>query len=267
MPRVRELAREMLGKEPYRYIDPFTVVAQGAAIYAGMLLGLVEQVALLDVLPLSLAIETQGGIVARIIPRNTPLPASEAQVFSTAADHQTSMNISVLQGERELAADNISLGQFQLNGIPTARRGVAKVEVAFEADVDGIVHVSAQDLLTQEAVKIKMTSTKLLDPEEIERLKEEAQRSEQQDGEKRRRVLAGIEADNTIAAAELALEELTDPLSHPDVQHIVDEIRKVQEALAGGVVEEIRRRCKELRQLLGVIHRERSNTALSVKES
>ncbi|MBI2855339.1 MAG: Hsp70 family protein, partial [Chloroflexi bacterium] len=181
MSGVRDLAREMLGREPYRYIDPFTVVAQGAAIYAGMLLGLVEKAVLLDVLPLSLGVETQGGLAARIIPRNTPLPASAGRVFATAADYQTTMNIHVLQGERDLAVDNISLGQFQLDGIPSARRGVVRVEVAFGADVDGIVHVSAKDLLTENEVKAKVASTKLLDPEEIVRLKEEAQWNEEQD--------------------------------------------------------------------------------------
>ena len=261
MHSVRELAREMLGKEPYRYIDPFTVVAQGAGIYAGMLLGLVEKAVLLDVLPLSLGVETQGGIVPRIIPRNTPLPASGAQVFTTATDYQTSMDIHVLQGERELAADNISLGQFQLNGIPSARRGVAKVEVAFEVDVDGIVHVSGRDLLTENEVKVKVASTKLLDPEEIEQLKEEAQRNEEQDKEKRARILAGIEADNTIAAAELALEELGNTLSDPNVPRIVSMVGKVKEALASGIVEEIRRRCKEVRRLLAAIQEEKRRAA------
>jgi len=253
MPSVRELAREMLEKEPYRYIDPFTVVAQGAAIYAGMLLGLVEKVVLLDVLPLSLGVETQGGIVARIIPRNTPLPAVEAQVFATAADYQTSMDIHVLQGERALAVDNISLDQFQLNNIPPASRGVAKAEVAFEVDVDGLVHVSAKDLLTESEVKVKVASTKLLDPEEIDRLTKEAQRNEEQDKEKRARILAGIEADNTIAAAELALEEFAAPLSDPHVQQILSAIGRVKKALTSGIVKEIRRRCKELRRLLAVV--------------
>jgi len=253
MPSVRELAREMLGKEAYRYIDPFTVVAQGAAVYAGMLLGQVEKVVLLDVLPLSLGIETHGGIVARIIPRNSTLPASEAQVFTTAADYQASMDIHVLQGERALAVENISLGEFQLNNIPPARRGVAKAEVAFDVDVDGLVHVSAKDLLTENEVKVKVASTKLLDPEEIDRLTEEAQRNEEQDKEKRARILAGIEADNTIAAAELALEEFAAPLSDPHVQQILSAIERVKKALTSGIVKEIRARCKDLRRLLAVV--------------
>lgn len=256
MTGVRELARRMLGKEPYRYIDPFTVVAQGAAIHAGMLMGLVDKAVLLDVLPLSLGVETQGGRAVRIIPRNTPLPASAAQVFSTAADNQTSMDVHVLQGEREIAVDNITLGQFQLKDIPSAPRGVAKVEMAFEADVDGIVHVCARDLLSEGEVTVKLTSTKFLDPEEIESLKEEALRNEQQDKWKGSRILAGIEADNTIAAAESALEALNNPDGYSRVAQIVSAVRNVKEALASGVVEETRHRCSELRHLLADVGKE-----------
>ncbi|MBF8267844.1 MAG: Molecular chaperone DnaK [Dehalococcoidia bacterium] len=256
MPAVRELARKLFGKEPYRHIDPFTVVAQGAAIYAGMLLGLVDRAVLLDVLPLSLGVETQGGLMARVIARNTPLPASAGQVFATATDYQTTMDIHILQGERELAVDNISLGQFQLDGIPSARRGVAKVEVSFGADVDGIVHVSAKDLLAENEVKVRVASTKLLDPGEIERLKEEAQRNEEQDKERRARVLAGIEADNTIAAAEMALEEMGSPGSDPSVGQIVRGVGEVKTALASGMVEEIRLQCRELRRLLAALHQD-----------
>ncbi|MFH1560606.1 MAG: Hsp70 family protein [Chloroflexota bacterium] len=260
---VRELARQILGKEPYRYIDPFTVVAQGAAIYAGMLLGLVDKAVLLDVLPLSLSIETQGGLAAKIIPRNTPLPASGAQVFSTAIDYQTSMDVHVLQGERALAVDNVSLGQFQLKDIPSALRGIAKVEMAFEADVDGIVHVCAKDLLTESEVTVKMTSTKFFDFEEIECLKEEAQRNEEQDKERRARIVAGIEADNTIAAAELALGELASPPADSRVEQIVEAVRNVKEALASGVVEETRRQCKELRRLLPAVAKESQHSSES----
>lgn len=197
MPAVRKLVRKIMGKEPYRYINPDEVVACGAAIHAGMLLGLVEKAVLLDVIPLSLGVETQGGLAARIILRNTPLPASGQRLFTTAADNQTSMDIHVVQGERELAGDNISLGRFQLNGIPSAPRGVPRVEVAFQADMDGIVHVSATDLLTEEEVKIKISSSKLLDSEEIRRLTEEAQISAREDREKIEKIKAEIRARNT----------------------------------------------------------------------
>jgi molecular chaperone DnaK len=249
MPRVRELAREIFEVEPYRYIDPFTVVVQGAAVYAGVLLGMVEKVTLLDVLPLSLGVEAQRGLMARIIPKNTSLPAFDSQIFTTAADYQTSMDIHVLQGERELAIENISLGRSQLGGLPSARMGAIKVEVAFEADVDGLVHISATDLLGESRVEVNVASTKLLDPEEIELLKEEARRNEEGDKEKRARIVAGIEADNTIAAAEMKLEAAGLPLSDPALHQIISAIGGVKGALASGVAEETRRRCKELRRL------------------
>lgn len=255
MPRVRQLARDMFGREPYRYIDPFTVVAQGAAIYAGMLTGQVDKAALLDVLPLSLGMETQGGLMARIIPRNTPLPASEAQVFTTAADYQTTMDIHILQGERELAADNISLGRFQFSGICAARRGLARVEVNFGADVDGIVHISATDLLTEGQMQVKVASTKLLAPEEIDRLADEARQHESQDEQKRARILAGIRADNTIAAAETALEEMGGPPYDSRVEQVLSGIHRVKEALASGVAGDIEERCDQLLRLLSSMSR------------
>ena len=258
MPAVRALAREMIGKEPYRYIDPDETVAMGAAIQAGMLLGVVDKVVLLDVLPLSLGVETQGGLVARIIPRNTPLPASEGHVFTTAEDYQTSVDIHVLQGERELAADNISLGRFQLNGIPSASRGVPKVEVAFEADVDGIVHVSARDLLYDHTeVNVKVTSTKFLAGDEISSLAEEALQSAQRDREKRRRIEARIEARNLVDAAEMVLEEPgASQASSQDLQ-ITQAVSNLQEALAGDATESLETRITELRQLLAAVHKDR----------
>ncbi|MBI4299027.1 MAG: molecular chaperone DnaK [Chloroflexi bacterium] len=253
MSSVRRLATQILGKEPYRYIDPFTVVARGAAIYSGMLLGLVEEVVLLDVLPLSLGVETQGNLMAKLIHGNTPLPASGDRIFTTAQDYQTSIDIHVIQGERELAGDNISLGHFELQGIPSAQKGLPKIEVALETDVDGMVHVSAKELLTEHEMKVKVPSTKMLDPQEIEKLKEESQRNEEQDKEKRIRILAGIEANNTIEAAEDAMEEARHSLSDSQLERLVKGIRDVKEALASGVVDEIRRRCAELRRLLSGI--------------
>jgi molecular chaperone DnaK len=205
MPAVRRLAESLTGKRPYRYLDPDLLVALGAATHAGMLLGLIEKAVLLDVLLLSLGVETQGGLMATIIPRNTPLPASEAQIFTTATDYQTSLDIHVLQGERVLAAENVSLDQLRLDGIPPAVRGMAKVEVAFEADVDGIIHVSATDLWSDIQVKAKIASTKLLDPTEVAHSAEEAERSLDQDRQKRERITAAIEKENAIAPAEKAL--------------------------------------------------------------
>jgi len=242
-----------MGREPYRYIDPDQVVAKGAAIEAGMLLGLVEQAVLLDVLPLSLGVETQGGLTARIIARNTPLPASGSRIFTTAVDYQTSMAIHVLQGERELASENVSLGQFQLDGIPSAPRGVAKVEVAFAVDVDGIIHVSTKELLSDSEVKVKVASTKLLDAGEIQRLTEEAQRNAAQDQEKRRKVEIGIEATNIIAAAEITLSEMERSQADPGVQQVAQALSNLKDAVASGVCDDIQSRSHELRELLAAL--------------
>lgn len=175
IPAVRQKARELLGKEPYRYINPDEVVAMGAAIQAGVLAGTVKRVVLFDVIPLSLGIESRGGVFARVIHRNTPLPASEARIFTTAEDDQTSVDIHVLQGERGMAVDNISLGQFVLKGIPLLPAGTSRIEVAFEVDVDGIVHVSAIDLLGENEGSIMVVSSKSLYPEEMERMVSDAE--------------------------------------------------------------------------------------------
>lgn len=190
MPAVRAAAREWLGKEPYRYIDPDEVVAVGAAIQAGVLTGTVKRVALLDVIPLSLGLETQGGLFARIIPRNTPLPASESRVFTTARDNQASVSIHVLQGEREQAFYNISLGEFQLEGIPPLPRGVVKIEVGFDVDVDGIVHVSAADLEGGNEVEVRVVSSKALHPEEMQHMIGEAASHAEEDSMFREEVQA-----------------------------------------------------------------------------
>ena len=261
MPAVKELARQLLGKEPYQGINPDEVVALGAAIQAGMLLGFIDKAVLLDVLPLSLGIETQGGLFAKIIPRNTPLPASEARIFTTAADNQTSVDIHVLQGERELAVDNISLGQFQLEGIPPLPRGAPKIEVSFDIDVDGIVHVSATDLLTENTRSVKVVSSRGLSPEDIQRMIYEAEVSVEEDMVRRERIQAGIQADSAIAAAEMLMDELRDSYTEVLAQEVWRAVLKVKEALAGDRGDGIRCRSRELIELLGVIHRKVQNGA------
>ena len=256
MPAVRELARRLFGGEPYQSINPDEVVALGAAIQAGMLLGVIDKAVLLDVLPLSLGIETQGGLFAKIIPRNTPLPASESRIFTTATDNQISADIHVLQGERELAQDNISLGQFQLQGIPPLARGMPKIEVAFDVDVDGIVHVWARDLLTEEEVKVKIVSSKGLPPDDIKRLLEEAESCAKIDGERKERVIAGIQAENTIVAAEIALRETSGSGTEEQAEEIERAVLKVKEALASGRCAEIASQSKDLRELLETIHKQ-----------
>lgn len=261
MPAVRELVRTVLGKEPYRSIDPDEVVAIGAAIQSGMLIGAIEKVALLDVLPLSLGVEAQGGLMARILPRNTPLPASEGRIFTTAQDGQACMDIHILQGERELAVDNISLGRSQLTGIPPAAKGVPKVEVAFEADVDGIVHISAKDLLAGNEIQVKTASTKILDREEIHRLIEEAQLSANQDLERRQEIEARIRAANAIAAAEIALKELASAHEDLPTPQVTEAISKVREALTGGTSESISSSSHELLQLLADLAEKRASSS------
>lgn len=250
MPALRRLVRDLFGKEPYRYLNPDEVVAQGAAIQAGMLLGLVNKVVLLDVLPLSLGIETQGGLTTRIIPRNTPLPATAGHIFTTAADYQTSMDFHVLQGERELAVDNVSLGQFCLDGISPAHRGSAKVEVTFEADVDGIVHVSAVDLASENQVLVTVTSTKLLDKQEIARLAEEARSKAQEDRAKRDHIQAEIKAGSALAAAELALASGAPTCrgGGPELEAAASQLR---EAVAAGDAPRLRDQSSQVRRLLG----------------
>ena len=261
MPAVHELACQLLGKEPYQSINPDEVVALGAAIQAGMLLGVVDKAVLLDVLPLSLGIETQRGLFARIIHRNTPLPASESRIFTTADDNQTSVDIHVLQGERELAMDNLSLGQFQLPDIPPLPRGTPKIEVAFDVDVDGIVHVSANDLLTENSQSVKIVSSKGLSPLEIQRMIEESETSADEDRRKRGLVEAGIEADSAICAAEMLMEELHKSRTEALAQEVWRAVLDVKEALASGQSGEIRRQSAELRKLLGAIYGQVQNGA------
>lgn len=261
MPAVPELARQLLGKSPYQSINPDEAVASGAAIQAGMLLGVISKAVLLDVLPLSLGIETRGGLFTRIIRRNTPLPASESHIFTTAADNQNWVDIQVLQGERVRALDNIPLGQFRLQGIPSAPRGVPKVEVAFDVDVDGIVHVSARDLLTESEERVKIVCLKGLRPEEIQRIIAEAESCIVGDRQKRDRIEATIQADNTLSGAEMALEELCSAGTAGWKKEVEGAILKVKDALASGQTDQIILQNKELRELLVMIRREVSNGA------
>jgi len=261
MPAVQELARQLLGKEPHASINPDEVVALGAAIQAGMLLGMIDKAVLLDVLPLSLGIETQRGLFARIIRRNTPLPASESHIFTTADDNQISVDIHVLQGERELASDNLSLDRFQLDGIPPLPRGTPKIEVSFNADLDGIVRVSAIDLLTENTQSVRVVSSKRLSPLEIQHMIEEAETSAEDDKRERALIEAGIEADSAISAAEMAMEELHESHTEALAEEVWKTVLKVKEALASAQSNEIRARSAELRELLGVIYRKVRNSA------
>ena len=210
IPAVQEAIKSILGKEPSKGVNPDECVAIGAAIQAGVLVGDVKDVLLLDVTPLSLGIETLGGVFTKIIDRNTTIPTSGSQVFSTAADNQPSVDIHVLQGEREMAADNKSLGRFELTGIPAAPRGVPKIEVTFNIDANGIVNVTAKDLGTGKEQKITITSKTNLDQSEIDRMVKEAAAHEAEDKKRKAGIEAKNNADTLIYQAEKTLKELGD---------------------------------------------------------
>jgi len=238
MPAVGRLAEEITGLQPYRHVDPDKVVALGAAIQAGVLSGQVREVTLVDVNPLSLGIETQGGVFARVIERNTPIPASRSQLFTNAQDNQTSVNIHVLQGEREMAAYNTSLGHFELTDIEPQPRGEARIEVTFDIDANGIAHVSAHDLQTGSQKRIRVESADRLSQEDIQRMLADAQAHAQSDRREREEVLTAIRARNLIRAAGLLEEQARElPSRRPAQEELAavgQTVCRGREALADG---------------------------------
>jgi molecular chaperone DnaK len=251
MPAVRELVRELIGKEPYKDIHPDEVVAMGAAIQAGILTGEVQGKVLVDVTPLSLGIETQGGIFTKIIDRNTTIPVSQGQIFTNAGDNQTSMDIHVLQGERDMAIHNMTLDRFELAGIPAAPRGEARVEVTFDIDVNGILHVSAHDLYSDNSHQLRISPRFYgLSGDEIGRMIEEAQRSAEEDQRRRAEAEIGIKADNMVRAARQAIEENGLNGDLPLATEVERGILQVQAALTDGDGGEIESRTEELEKLV-----------------
>jgi len=250
MPSVRDLVEKTFHKKPYIKINPDEVVGIGAAVQAGVLAGEIEDVVLLDVTPLSLGIETEGGLFSRIIPRNSTIPTSEGQIFTNAEDNQTVMDLHVLQGEREMAIDNISLGQFQLTDIPALPRGKAQVEVTFEIDVNGIVQVSAQDLYTEEQTGIRIDASHLLSDEQVEQAVREADAHAEEDMKRREEVEINIRADSMIRSAALVMDEKKEELSTRYRQKIEGTIHDVKKALADGESEYIKKTTEELRKLI-----------------
>ncbi|MGQ0809766.1 MAG: molecular chaperone DnaK [Nitrospiraceae bacterium] len=240
MPKVLEKVREFFGKEPHKGVNPDEVVAIGAGIQGGVLKGEVKDVLLLDVTPLTLGIETLGGIFTHLIERNTTIPTKKSQVFSTAADNQSAVTIRVFQGEREMANDNKLLGQFDLVGIPPAPRGMPQVEVTFDIDANGIVHVSAKDLGTQKEQSIKITASSGLSKEEIDKLVRDAQ-SHTEDDKKRRKVAeARNQADNLIYSTEKNLTEHGDKIGEEDktkIKEAIDALRKAMEGSEESAIE------------------------------
>jgi molecular chaperone DnaK len=240
MPSVQEAIRKFLGKEPHKGINPDECVAIGAAIQAGVLAGEVKDVLLLDVTPLSLGIETLGGVFTKLIERNTTIPTSKSQIFSTAADGQTTVEIHVLQGERSMAGDNKTLGRFTLTGIPPAPRGVPQIEVKFDIDVNGIVNVAAKDMGTGKEQSMTITASTNLSDQEIDRMVKEAERHASEDSKRKEEVEIRNQADSMVYQAEKTIKDFkdkADPAAVEKLQRATDELK---EAVKGGVIETIK---------------------------
>jgi molecular chaperone DnaK len=252
VPRVQQKVQEFFGKEPHRGVNPDEVVAVGAAIQAGVLKGDVKDVLLLDVTPLSLGIETLGGVMTRLIERNTTIPTRKSQIFSTAADNQTAVSIHVLQGEREMAANNKTLGRFELVGIPPAPRGIPQVEVTFDIDANGIVHVSAKDLATQKEQSIQITASSGLSDSEINQFVKEAEVHAEEDRKKREVVEARNQADSLIYSTEKTVREMGEKLdaqTRRDIEAQIEKLRKVMDENDKDAIQ------KETDQLMQISHK------------
>ena len=248
IPAVQEAVKRITGKEPFKGINPDECVACGAAIQGGVLGGEVKGLLLLDVTPLSLGLETLGGVATKIIDRNTTIPTKKSQIFSTAADGQTSVEIHVLQGEREMARDNKTLGMFHLDGIPAAPRGVPQIEVTFDIDANGIVHVSAKDLGTGKEQNITITSSTSMSKEDIEKAVREAEQFADQDKKAREAVDTRNAADQMVFQSEKTISELGDKLEAMDKSELEAKVAALKEALKGDNIEEIKAKQEDLQK-------------------
>ena len=267
MPLVRRVVEEIMGKPAERGVDPMECVAVGAAIQGAILTGEVKDILLLDVTPLSLGVETLGGVFTKIIERNTTIPTRKSKIFTTAADFQTTVTIHVLQGERAMAADNISLGMFNLTGIPPAPRGVPQIEVTFDINADGILKVSAKDLATGKEQKITITASTKLSEEEKERMVKEAEKYAELDKKKKEEAEARNNADSLIYTAEKTKKELAGKITEDQVKKIDDAVAELKETLKGKDVEKIKEKnealAKTLQEIGAAVYRQAAASAAS----
>ncbi len=267
MPKVQQLVRDLFGKEPHKGVNPDEVVAIGAAIQGGVLSGDMKDIVLLDVTPLSLGIETLGGVMTRLIERNTTIPTRKSQIFSTATDNQTAVSIHVLQGERQMALDNRTLGRFDLIGIPPAQRGMPQIEVSFDIDANGIVHVSAKDLGTGKEQSIRIQASSGLSEQEIEKMVKDAEAHAEEDKKKESLVRARNEADQLIYSTEKTLKDYGDKVSEEEKKVIKEKLEKLQASLSSDSAESINQAKEELLNASHKIAEEIYKQASSAKSS
>ncbi len=271
IPYIQDLVKNELGKEPNKSVNPDEVVAKGAAIQGGVLTGEVDDLVLLDVTPLSLGIETMGNVFTVLIPRNTTIPASKSQVFSTAVDNQPAVDIHVLQGERPMASDNKTLGNFQLGNILPARRGVPQIEVTFDIDANGIVNVKAKDLGTNKEQSITITSNTTLTDEEVEKMMKEAEANKADDEKRKAEAEAKNEADQMVFQAERSIEDLKDKISDSEKSELEGLIKDAKEAIEKGNIDDIKAKKDALQEKLvsisSRVYEEASKQAQAAQEA